>query len=116
MKFLKPDLTSSQDFTADGFPALSYTSSSNSRKFKLEEISIHFSVAVTETVTITRDSVNGANYDHVLAKRSMVAEQDFVFRPQGEENFQAGDEVGVQCTNANHTGVAYLVIKRAELE
>jgi hypothetical protein len=112
MKFLKPDLTSSQILSAG---ALSYTSSSNSRKFKLEEVSIHFSVAVTETITITRDSVNGANYDHVLAKRSMVAEQDFVFRPQGEENFQAGDEIKVQCTNVNTTGICYLTIKRSEL-
>ena len=115
MKFLKPDLTSIQDFSAAGFPALSYTSSSSNRKFKLEEVIIHFSAAVTETITITRDSVNGADYDHILAKRSMVAEQDFIFRPQGEENFQAGDEIKVECTNANHTGVAYLTIKRSEL-
>ena len=112
MKFLKPDLTSSQDLSV---AALSYTSSSNSRKFKLEEVIIHFSVAVTETITITRDSINGANYDHVLVKRSLVAGQDFVFRPQGEENFQSGDEIKVQCTNANTTGTAYLTIKRSEL-
>lgn len=115
MKFLKADLTSSVDFSAVGFPTLSYTSSSNGRKFKLEEVILHFSAAITETVTITRDSANGADYDHVLAKRSMVAEQDFVFRPQGEENFQSGDEIKVTCTNANHTGICYMVIKRSEL-
>jgi len=112
MKFLKPDLTSSQDLSTG---ALSYTSSSNNRKFKLEEVIIHFSVAITETITITRDSVNGANYDHVLISRSLVGEQDFVFRPQGEENFQGGDEIKVACTNANTTGVAYLTIKRSEI-
>jgi hypothetical protein len=112
MKFLKPDLTSDQDLSD---AALSYTSSSSNKPFKLEEVIIHFSEAVTETITITRDSVNGANYDHVLISRSLVAEQDFVFRPQGEENFYAGDEIKVQCTNANVTGVAYLTIKRSEL-
>jgi len=112
MKFLKSDLTTSQDLSTE---ALSYTSSSNSRKFKLEEVILHFSAAVTETVTITRDSAKGADYDHVLAKRSLVAEQDFIFRPQGEENFQAGDEIKVQCTNANLTGTVYVTIKRSEL-
>lgn len=110
--FTKPDLTSSQVLS---LAELSYTSSSSGRKFKLEEVVIHFSVAVTETITVTRDSVNGVAYDHVLAKRSLVAEQDFIFRPQGECNFQAGDEVKVTCTNANVTGTAYLTIKRKEV-
>ncbi|MFH1405595.1 MAG: hypothetical protein ABIG52_00055 [Nanoarchaeota archaeon] len=110
-QFLKKDLTTSQDLSAG---ALSYTSSTG-RKFKLEEVLIHFSVAVTETVTLTRDSVNGVNYDAVLDKGYLVAEQDYVFRPQGECNFWEGDEIKVQCTNANLTGVAYLVIKRSEL-
>jgi hypothetical protein len=110
--FLKADVTTSQDLSAG---ALTYTTSSQSRKFKLEEVIIKFSVAVTETVTITRDSVNGENYDHVVASRSLVGESSFIFRPTGECNFQSGDEVKVQCTNANLTGVAYVTIKRSEM-
>ena len=109
--FLRKDITTSQDLSVG---ALTYTTTI-SRKFKLEEISLHFSVAVTETVTITRDSSNGANYDHPLARRSMVAEQDFLFRPTGENNFQDGDEVKVQCTNANLTGVCYAILKTSEM-
>lgn len=109
--FLKTDLTTSQDLSAG---PLSYTTSSNNRKFKLEEVGIHFSGATTETVTITRDSKHGANYDDILAKRSLVAETDFLFRPQGECNFQDGDEVKVECTNAGIT-IAYVKIKRSEL-
>lgn len=109
--FLKPDLTSSQNLALG---ALSYTSST-SRAFKLEEVLIHFSVVVTETVTVTRDSVNGNNYDTILDVGYLVGQQDYVFRPQGECNFQVGDEVKVQCTQANLTGVAYLVIKRSEM-
>jgi hypothetical protein len=109
--FLKSDLTATQDLSSG---ALAYTSTTG-RKFKLEEILIHFSVAVTETITVTRDSVNGANYDTVLDKGYMVGEQDYVFRPQGECNFQDGDEIKVQCTNANLTGIAYLIIRRSEM-
>lgn len=111
LHFLKPDVTTSQNLS---LAALSYTTSTN-RKFKLEEITIHFSATVTETITITRDKAVGADYDDVLVKRSLVAEQDFVFRPQGECNFQAGDEVKVECTKATATATAYVVIKRKEL-
>ena len=111
MKFLKPDDTFTQDLSD---AALSHTTTIG-RKFKLQEITIHFSEVVTETITITRDSKQGANYDDVLNKRSLVAEQDYVFRPEGECDFLNGDEVKVQCTNANVTGVAYGKIKTSEL-
>jgi len=109
--FLRQDLTTSQDLSAD---ELSYTSVTN-RKFKLEEVIIHFSVPITETITVSRDSKHGANYDQVLHKQVLIGGQDYVFRPQGECNFQDGDEVKVQCTNANETGVAYVTIKRSEM-
>jgi len=50
-----------------------------------------------------------------LHKQVLIGGQDYVFRPQGECNFQDGDEVKVQCTNANETGVAYVTIKRSEM-
>lgn len=109
--FLKLDKTTSQDLSAD---SLSYTTS-YSRKFKLEQILIHFSVAVSETVTITLDAKGGANYDTVLQETTLVSETDFAYRPQGEANFQEGDEIKVECTNANLTGTAYLTIKSSEL-
>jgi len=46
--FLRQDLTTSQDLSAD---ELSYTSVTN-RKFKIEEVIIHFSVSITETITV----------------------------------------------------------------
>ena len=109
--FLRKDVTTSQDLSAG---SLSYTTSI-SRKFKLEEVVLHSSVAITETFTVTRDSASGASYDHVLAKRSMLSETDYIFRPSGECNFQAGDEVKVTCTNANLTGVVYVVLKLSEM-
>lgn len=109
--FLCKDKTSSQDLSS---AALSYTTDYG-RKRKIESISIHFSVAVTETITVTLDSATGANYDVVLDTTSLVAGTDYIFRPQGELNLQVGDEIKVACTNANTTGIAYLAIKASEM-
>jgi len=113
VRFLWSDIFQEQDlFEA----ALSYTTSSNNRPFKLEEISLHASQAISETVTITRVSKNGSDYDTIKAKRVMVAEQDFVYRPSGEANYNAGDEVKVQCSNDNEVGTVYITIKRGEIK
>ena len=105
------DLTTSQNLASG---ALSYTTSIN-RKFRLQAVEIHSSVVITETITLTRDSKNGTNYDTVLSSRSLVGEQSFIFRPDGECDFQAGDELKVQCTNANLTGIVYVTIKTREI-
>jgi len=109
--FLIPDITESQNLASG---ALSYTTTLT-KAFKLEEVILRASVAITETVTVTRDSVNGANYDHTLARKVLSAEQEFLFRPSGECNFQAGDKLKVQCTNANMTGIVYILIKTSEM-
>lgn len=108
---LKPDKTTSQDLSAG---ALSYTTNYG-RRWKLESVAIKASVAITETITITLDSKNGSNYDVVLQTYDMVGETSFVFRPQGELNLQAGDEIRIQCTNANTTGIVYPLVKASEL-
>ena len=108
---LKPDKTASQDLSA---AALSYTTDYG-RRFKLESVYVKASVAITETITITLDSALGADYDIVLQTYDMVAERDFLWRPQGEMNLQLGDEIKVQCTAANITGVVKAVVKSSEL-
>lgn len=109
--FLKTDKSTTQDLSAG---ALSYTTTF-SRKFKLEQIIFHFSQAVTETVTITLVSALGSNYNTVLQSVALVAETDFVYRPQGEANFQAGDEIKLQCTNSNLVGTCYAHVKTSEM-
>ena len=108
----KLDLASSQDLSA---APLAYTTSIG-RRFKLDSVSGKASVAITETVTITLDSNEGANYDVVLATISLVSKSSFVWRPEGELNLVAGDEIKVQCTNANVTGTIYPIIKTSELQ
>ena len=111
MKFLIKDKTTSQDLNTG---VLNYTTD-YTRKFKLEEIMLKFDGAVTEIVTITLDSINGSDYDVVLALRSLVAETSFVFRPQGEANYQVGDNIKIQCTNANLLRTVYVTVKASEL-
>jgi len=108
---LKADKTFSQDLSAG---ALSYTTDFG-RSVKLESISIRASVAITETITITIDSANGANYDTVLNSVDFVGEQDHVWRPQGEMNLRAGDEIRIQVTNANTTGTVRGIVKSSEI-
>jgi hypothetical protein len=109
--FLKSDKSTSQDLSLG---ALTYTTTYG-RKFKLEQINVHFSQAVTETFTITLVSALGTNYNTILQSVALIAETDFVYRPQGEANFQAGDEIKIECTNANLTGICYAHIKTSEM-
>jgi hypothetical protein len=110
-KELRSDLKTSQDLSLG---ALSYTTSIG-RRFKLEQIIFRGSVAITETITITLDSKGGANYDTIIRVKSLSNEQNFIFVPDGEVNFQSGDEIKIQCTNANLTGVLYCTIKCSEI-
>lgn len=108
---LKIDKTASQDLSQG---ALSYTTN-YARAFKLEQILIKASVNISETITITVDSASGASYDTVLSTADLQGESSYVFRPSGQANFQAGDEIKVQCTNANATGTVYVVVKTSEI-
>jgi hypothetical protein len=114
MNSLKSDITFSQDLSVGVGTPLSYTTSIG-RRFRLEQIIFHASVAITETITITLDSGKGANYDTVLRVKSLVAEQNYVFVPTGDNNFYAGDELKIECTAANDTGTIYGIIKAREI-
>ena len=115
-----PDITAKQDLSAGGGTALDFTTTIG-RPCKLGEIIMNFNngatppvaVAVTETITITLDSAKGAEYDTILRKRSLSAESNFVFKR--DLILQKGDELRVQCTAANLTGIANLIIKGIEL-
>jgi len=111
MKFLKGDLTDSQDLSED---ELSFTTT-YSKAFRLNLILIKFSVAVTEDITITLDSAQGASYDVVLRAKSLSSESSFVYKPEGDANFAKGDQIKVECTNANGVGKAYATIKSQEI-
>ncbi len=108
---LNSDKIASQNLASG---ALSFTATYGKR-YKLDEVIYHFSQAITETITITLISNNGSNYNTILQSVMLVSETDFIFRPQGEANYQAGDKIKVECTNVNSVGVAYVTIKTSQL-
>lgn len=108
---LRPDIATSQDLSLS---ALNYTTSID-RRFRLLEITFKFSQSVTETITITKDSKQGANYDSPLRTITISGETSYIFKPDGEEEFQSGDELKLQCTNSGGAGVVYIVIKTREI-
>ena len=104
VKFLKSDDTFSQDLSIDELlHTLTLT-----KPAKLQKITFHASVDITETITITLDSVKGPTYDTVLRKVTLVGKQDYVYTPGGENDYQTGDIIKIQCTNANTTGIIYI--------
>lgn len=114
MNSLRPDITFSQDLSIGIGTPLDFTTSIG-RRFRLEQIIFHTSVAITETITITLDSGKGAAYDTILKIIELSAEQDARFAPIGENNFYAGDEIRIQCTAATDTGTISGIVKVSEV-
>ena len=113
MRSRKPEQTFSQVLSAG---ALTFTTTTpNDKPFRLDWVYLHFSQAVSETITITMDSKNGANYDTVLQEVVLVNETDYVFRPQGRSEFDSGDEIKVQCTNVGLAGTVRGAVKTSEV-
>ena len=112
-RFPKPDQTFTQDLSAG---ALSFTTTTPGNKaFHLDQVLLKFNQDVSATVTITIDSVKGSVFDTVLISCPFVSEQDFVYRPQGDAIFNAGDEVKVQCTNDGGAGTVSGIVKTSEI-
>ena len=112
MKFLKFDKPFSQDLSAG---ALSFTTDLSNKPFKLEQVYFKSTVAITETISITIDDVDGASYDQLVREVDLPGESSYTFRPQGETNYPAGCQVKVEITNANGVGVVTGKVKTSEL-
>jgi len=111
---LRPDIVFSQDLSVGAGTPLSFTTSIG-RRFRLEKIIFHATGALTETITITLDSGKGSTYDVVLRKKNLSAETDFVYVPDGENDYYAGDEIKVECTAAGDAETIYGIIKVKEV-
>lgn len=111
VKFLKSDDTFSQDLTAGALShSLTFT-----KPTKLQKITFHASVPITEIITITLDSAKGPTYDTILRRVTLVGKQDYTYTPEGENDYQVGDIIKVECTQANTTGTISGIIKTREL-
>lgn len=105
----KSNVEISQDLSAG---ALSQTTTFG-RRFKLESIEIHTNVAITETITISKVLVDGTAI--VIGTGDLVAETDYVHFPRYNDTYLPGEEIKIQCTNANLTGTLTGVIKTSAL-
>jgi len=104
---LRPDITTSQDLSA---AALDFTTSIP-HKFTLLQVLVQADIPITETITVTLDSGNGAAYDTILATVSLSGGQSFVYKPEGKPDYQSNDNIKVECTNANGVGVVSVIVK-----
>lgn len=76
----------------------------------LNAVYIKATVAITETITITRKSRLGSSYDIVLDTRTLNSEQNYIFHPNWNVVLFRGDSIQIQCTNANLTGTVNGII------
>ena len=73
----------------------------------LEDIKFNFSASCSQTVTVTFDSVTGANYDTLLKTEVLSSASDFYYQPTRPVFFQKGDKLVVGITSGG-TAVAYM--------
>ena len=73
----------------------------------VQAIYLNFSTSITETITITKVSRHGANYNILLDTNTLNAESSYIFHPEWKVVLKKGDSIKVQCTNANTTGTVY---------
>jgi len=96
----------SQDLSS---AALAYTTNFAAKTI-IKSIMVHASVPITETITISFNSLTGANYDTVLVTQGLVAESNLFYLPPGELILLSGDEIDIACTNVNVTGTVYVTV------
>lgn len=81
---------------------------------RIESLLFHVSEAITENWTITIDRADGSTYDTVIRTGSFYNSTDATFMPDGEFYLNDGDQLKIECTNANVTGIIYLTVNWSE--
>ena len=83
-------------------------------KWEIEQVLVHSDTGINERITVTFDSLDGANYDTIIGVGNFDGGQDVglvagsnMLKIKGE----SGDEIRVQCSNNNLTGIIYVTIK-----
>lgn len=83
-------------------------------RWRLLRLMIHFSVACSETLTITFTSKDGTTYDTVISTQVLVAISDIYIQGEETDIFEKGDELKVEITSGG-ASVAYLTIIGKEI-
>jgi len=106
--------STSQDLSAG---ALSFTTDIE-YGFTPESIAIHASAGITETFTASMDSILGTNYDYKIFDEAFAGGQDFLLisgKDFPRDIFFGGDQMKIECTNANTTGIVYVTFKYQQI-
>ena len=72
---------------------------------ELLEVTLKFSSAVTQTLTITRQSVAGANWAPVILTASLSSATSYQYKPSPADPLIRGDILTVACTNSGSPAV-----------
>ena len=102
--------TTSKDLSTG---ALSFTTSI-SAKWRIKAVLVHASEALADcTITVTFDSLDGANYDTVLGKVDFDNTQDVALESGGgmkEMEGEDGDEIKVTSSGGTAVGTVYVTV------
>ena len=81
------------------------------QRLQLAQVLAHADAAITETIQVTHDALEGAAWDTLLKTTSLTAEQDFAWRPDGKCVFEKGDKIKITCTDANVVAAETISVK-----
>lgn len=71
---------------------------------------------ITETVTVTIDSLDGAAWDIEVKTTNLSASRNFFYQPSRPIRLRKGDKVKITCTAGNNTGTANSTLRIAQRE
>lgn len=95
--------------------SLSFTTSF-SEDFRLISIFFKFTGAVSQTITVTLDSVQGSSYDTVIGTVTLSSNTSVQFVPIAvDQDFKDGDELLITCTNTGTPAITVNLVVSVEL-
>ena len=83
----------------------------------IQLLGVYFKAAsnISETVTITRISAEGATYEFLLDSTALSAAQTVIYNPAGRIFLKRGDTLRVAATSATATAMVYVEIQYREV-
>lgn len=99
VRILPKGATEVANFSATGNMTSSTVLTTFAKDFRLKEITVHFSGPSANDVDIYLDALDGSAYDTLLKTIPGGTTTDGVYRPEGEADYEKGDEIFLTWTN-----------------
>lgn len=98
-------IKNSQKYTQDlSTGPLSFTTTFGKKPFRTMLVTLKATQAISETVTISLDSVNGSAFDVLICSVDLVAERNFFYKVGGDLELLPGDQLVITCSDDNSVG------------